>query len=64
MPTIPEFHDTNNRDYDESVYGREESKRPADAEIITWKYCEKCKDITLHSFRDRIGECMKCRESV
>ena len=43
------------------IDGREEpTKRGRDAQVITWKYCEQCEDMTLHSFKGKTVACLKC----
>lgn len=35
------------------------------AQVTTWKYCEKCADMTLHSFKGNgVGKCSKCGKSL
>lgn len=51
-----EFEKTGN------IYPEQETNRPADAQTISFKCCERCAEITLHSFVSGVGECLKCEE--
>jgi len=38
--------------------------RAPDKEIIKWDLCDRCSDLTLHSFRGGAGKCLKCGKAV
>ncbi len=40
--------------------GFPDSPQEGEKELITWKYCERCADVTLHKFEGEDGECLKC----